>query len=121
MASELLVGLVVEAFDCRIFDGAVHALDLPVGPRGLGLGETMIDVVLRAGEFEGVREENLVPIKLGFDLGRSPAVAAGLGEVRTIVGQDGVDFIGNGFDKGSEEVCRDPPRRLLVQFDEGKL
>jgi len=115
------VGLVVEAFDRCFLDSAVHALDLAVGPWVLGLGEAMIDVVLRASEFKGVRAEDLVPLEHGLDLGRSPAIAAGLGEVRSIVGQDDVDFVGNGFDKGSEEVCRNAPRRLLVQLGEGKL
>src|SRR6266567_388728 len=121
MASKLTMSLIVEAFDGRLLDGAVHALDLSVGPRVLGLCETMVDVLLRASEFEGVSAEDLVPLQHSLDLDRSPAIAARLGEVRAIVGQDGVDFVGNGFDKGSEEVCGDPPRRLLVQLGEGEL
>src|ERR1700730_14048069 len=121
MASELRVRLVVESLDRRLLDGAVHALDLTVGPRVLGLGEAMIDVVLRASEFEGVSAEDLVPLEHGLDLGRSPAIAAGLSEVGAIVGQDRVDFVGNGFDKGSEEVCSDAPGRLFMQLDEGEL
>ena len=89
MTSKLIVGLIVEAFDRRLLDGAVHALDLAIGPRMLGLGEAMVDVVLGAGEFEGMGAEDLVPLEHDLDLGGSPAIAAGLGEVRAIVGQDG--------------------------------
>ena len=121
MASELHVRLVVEAFDGRLFDGAVHTLDLAIGPRMPGLGEAVVDTVLGASEFEGVSAEDLTPLEHGVDLGRSPAIAARIGEVRAVVGQDGVDFVGNGFEKGSEEVRGDAPRRLLMQLGEGEL
>ena len=38
------MGFIVEALDGRILDGAVHPLDLAIGPGVLGLGQTMIDV-----------------------------------------------------------------------------
>src|SRR6266481_6530262 len=121
MASKLIVGFIVEAFDRRLLDGAVHALDLTVGPRVSGLGEAVVDVVLGAGEFEGMSAEHLATLDHSLDLGWPPAIAAGIGEVRAVIGQDGVDFVGNGFDKGSEEVRSDAPRRLLMQLDEGEL
>src|SRR5208282_6635817 len=55
VGSQLVVGLVEVAFDGRVLDGAVHSFDLPIGPRVLGLCQPMIDVVLGAGVFEGVR------------------------------------------------------------------
>jgi hypothetical protein len=42
-----------------VLDGSVHAFDLTVGPRVLGLSQAMIDIVLSAGEFEGVRPDGL--------------------------------------------------------------
>src|SRR5215510_1631924 len=51
--SKLVMGFVVEALDGRLLDGAVHPLDLAIGPRVLGLGQTMIDVVASARHFEG--------------------------------------------------------------------
>src|ERR1700709_1979239 len=51
VGSQLVVGLVEVAFDGRVLDGAVHSFDLPIGPRGLGLCQPMIDVVLGAGVF----------------------------------------------------------------------
>jgi hypothetical protein len=44
VASKLVMGFVIEAFDRRILDRPVHAFDLAIGPRMLGLGEAMIDV-----------------------------------------------------------------------------
>ena len=52
VGAQLLVGLVVEAFDGRLFDRAVHALDLAVGPRMPGLGQAMVNVVLGTGMLE---------------------------------------------------------------------
>ena len=121
MAAKLAMGLVVEPLNGSILDGAVHALDLAVGPRVFGLGEAMINVILRASEFEGVSEEDLMPIELGLDLGRSPAVSAWLSEVGAIVGQNRVDFVRNGFDNGFEEVRGDAPGRLFMQLDKGEL
>ena len=48
MAAELIVGFMVEALDSRLLDGAVHVLDLTVGPGMLGPGEAVIDIVARA-------------------------------------------------------------------------
>ncbi len=51
---ELFVGLVVVALDRGILDGAVHPLDLTVGPRMVGLGQAMLDAVLVADAIEHV-------------------------------------------------------------------
>ena len=45
----------VEALDGGFLDGAVHALDLTVGPRVLGLSEAVVDVAASAGQLEGMR------------------------------------------------------------------
>jgi predicted RNA methylase len=51
---ELFVGLVVIALDRGVLDGAVHPLDLTVGPGMVGLGQTMLDAVLVADAVEHV-------------------------------------------------------------------
>ena len=38
----LVLGVVVAAFDGGLLDGAVHPLDLPVGPRVVPLGEPVL-------------------------------------------------------------------------------
>ena len=76
MLREVVVVVVVEAFDGRRLDGAVHAFDLTATrensppdcflilavPRVLWLGCAMLDAARRAGAFEGVRPD-------GFALG----------------------------------------------------
>jgi hypothetical protein len=57
VGSQLLVGFVEVAFEGGVFDGAVHSLDLAVRPRMFRFGQPMIDVVLGARVFEGMREE----------------------------------------------------------------
>ena len=42
---ELVAALVLEAFDGRFLDGAVHALELAVGLRVVRLGEPVLDLV----------------------------------------------------------------------------
>lgn len=56
----MAVAFVVEALDRGILDGAVHALDLSVGPRMPRLGEPVLDVDLGEGELEGLAQERLV-------------------------------------------------------------
>ena len=57
------MGVAVVTANGGLFNGAVHALDLAIGPGMLGLGETVIDVILSAGEFEGVGAEDFAWLK----------------------------------------------------------
>jgi hypothetical protein len=52
--AQLIVGLVVEAFDGCFLDCPVHPFDLAVGPRMLGFGCPVVDIVPCAGIFEGM-------------------------------------------------------------------
>ena len=70
VGSQLLVGIVEVAFDGCVLDRAVHSLDLPIGPRVLGLCQPMVDVVLGAGVFEGVRPNGLSGVKRRLDVRR---------------------------------------------------
>ena len=40
---EVVMGVVEVSLDRSVLDGPVHALDLPVGPRVVGLGEPVFD------------------------------------------------------------------------------
>ena len=51
------------SIDRRFLDGAVHPLDLPIGPGMLGLGEAMIDIVTGALYFEGMSPEWLASVE----------------------------------------------------------
>ena len=69
VTAQLVVDLVIEALDRRLLDGPVRPLDFAVGPGMLGLGETMIDVGLGAGEFEGMGPEQFALLDGQLDLG----------------------------------------------------
>jgi hypothetical protein len=85
-------------FSRRILDSPVHTLHLAVGPRMLGLGEAMIDIVLGTSQLEGVAEEFLARHHR-LDLCRTPAFAPWIGEVDAIVGEHGMNFVGNSFEE----------------------
>ena len=121
MRPQLIVGLVEVSFDGRLLNGAVHSLDLPVGPWMFRFGQPMIDVMARACEFEGMRAERLLRGDHLFDLSRRPSIASRIGEVQAVVGQDCVDSVRNSFDERIEEICGDARRGPLVQFDECEL
>lgn len=50
--AQLIVAVVVEAFDGGFLDGAVHPLDLAVGPGMVWLGEPVFDVIRLADHVE---------------------------------------------------------------------
>ena len=81
----------------------------------------MIDIVLSAGVFEGVRPDGLPGVEGGLDVGGCRARIAWRGEVGSVVGEDGVDLVGDGGDQAAQEVSGGLARDLLVQFDDGEL
>ena len=105
MLPELVVRIVVVAFDDRFFDGSVHPFDLPVAPRMARLGEPVIDVVLRAGEREGVAAEDFAGSERQLDLFDSRAGVLRIGEVNAVVGEHGVYLVRHCDDEVPEEVC----------------
>ena len=81
----------------------------------------MIDIIEGAGVFERMRVEEPPLGDHLLDLGWGPGFAGGVGEVGSVVGEDGVDFVGDGGDQAAQEVRGRAARHLLVQFDEGEL
>ena len=67
------------AFDCRFFDGAVHAFNLTVGPVVIDFGESVFNTQCLTDAIKGDE-----PITLSS----SPC-----GKLNAIIGQNGVDFI----------------------------
>src|SRR6266852_2141592 len=63
VAAQLLVGFVVVAADRRFLEGAVHPFDLTICPGMPGLGQTVIDVILRTGELESMGAEGLAGLQ----------------------------------------------------------
>lgn len=97
MLSEVFVGLVVEALDGSFFEGPAHAFDLAVGPGVLGLGESVIDLGLGAGELEGMGAEEFSALESEPDLCGSRTAIARRGEVDSVVGEHGMDFVGTAW------------------------
>ena len=87
----------------------------------MGLGQTMLDAEIGAGGLEGMAAEGDFTFPHGLDVLRCPAVAERIGEVRPVVGEHGVDAVGNGCGEGSQEVAGDAAGSFRVQFDEGQL
>lgn len=111
----------MEALDGGLLDGPVHPLDLTVGPWVLGLGGAMLNVIRGAGVFEGMSPEALAVGDRLLDQRHGRPSGAGRGELDAVVGEHGVDLVGDGCDQPQQEVSRDGGGGLLVQFDEGEL
>lgn len=110
MCSQLVVVLVVEALDGRVLDRAVHPLNLAVGPRVVGFGQSVFDPVRLADHVEAHWP--------GVD---GVPVAVLLGELDAVVGENLVDLVGHHL----EHVLEELPGRLSVsccnQLSNGEL
>ncbi len=110
MRSQLIVGFVVEAFYSRVLDCSVHPLDLPIGPRVVGLGQPVLDPVGFADHIEAHRP--------GID---GVAVPRLLCELNAVIGENGVDLIGHSV----EQMLQELPGRLSVsrcnELSDGEL
>lgn len=103
MLFELPVAVIVKAFDGGFLDGAVHPLDLAVGPRVLDLGQTVLDAVLAAAHAEHM---------LHVAGSRTTGIARQKSELDPIVGENSMDLVGDGRDQGHEECgCGGPAHR----------
>src|SRR5579862_2640878 len=77
VAAQLAVGLVVVPLDGRFFEGAVHPLDLPIGPGMVGFGEAVLDAACSTDFLEGMEA-------MASDL--AVADARQVGELETVIG-----------------------------------
>jgi len=64
----------------------------------LGLCQPMIDVVLGAGVFEGVRPNGFSGVEGALDVWRRRARIAWGGEMGSVVGEERVGLVGDGGD-----------------------
>jgi hypothetical protein len=121
VALQLFVVFVVEFLDGGVLDRAVHSLDLTVGPRMPGLGQSMIDVIAGAGVFEGMSLEGLAARPLVLQFHWRPRAAGRIGEVDPVVGQDGVDLVRRGVDEGAQKIAGHSRRGLAMKLDESEF
>ncbi len=85
MCAQLVVALVVETFFCCVFDRAVHAFDLAVCPRVIGLSKPVLYAVSLTDHVEAHWP--------GIDCIAVPWL---LCELDTAIGENGVDPVGHG-------------------------
>lgn len=109
---ELPMVVIMIAFDSSVFDRAVHPLDLTIGPGMLDFGQPVLDAILPAPHIEHVRH-----VACRWSIG----VAGWKGELDAVVGQNGVDFVGNGLDQGGKEGRCRCPASLSDQLHEGEF
>jgi len=72
----------------------------------------MIDIILSAGVFESVRPDGLSGVEGGLDVGCRRARIARRSEVGSVIGEDGVDLVGDFGDQAAQEVSGGPTRDL---------
>src|SRR5208283_5434392 len=104
MRPQLGVRFVEVEFDRRVLDCAVHALDLPVGPRMLRFRQPMVDVVAGACKLEGVRAESSSLSEHLLDHRRAPSLAGWVSEMNSVVGEHRMDLVRNRLDQSVEKV-----------------
>ena len=109
---ELVVGVVKVSLDGGVFDGSIHALDLPVGPGVVGPGQPVLDSLKVADSVEGMATE-----ACGWTL----AILRQIGELDAVVGEHGVDAVWNGFDERFEEGCGSSHVGFFDEFDHNEL
>jgi len=97
---ELLVVVVMVSLDGCVLDGAVHSLDLTVGPRVVDFGEAVLDPVFVAAHGEHVGH---------------------VSRCRSVIGQDRVNFVGDGSNQGDQEGGGGDPVGLFHELHEGKF
>ena len=95
------------AFDGGVFNGAVHAFNLSVGPRMFDLGEMVFDFVFLAD-----------PIK---EVHKGLFIAFPVGELDAVIGQNMRDFVRHGGNQVAQDACRDQFGLSFMQFRIGEF
>jgi hypothetical protein len=97
----------MKAFDGGFLDRAIHSLDLAAHSRMPHLDEAVFDPVSTANPIEDVRE--------------GVRVQGAVGEFNAVVGQHGVDPIGQRLQQVAQELRRFHLARPLLQSHKGEL
>ena len=105
--SQLIVVVVMEAFDSGVLDCPVHPLDLAIRPGVFDLGEPVLDLMLAANAAEDVLEG----VKVAFVIG----------ELNAVVGQHNIDGVRHGCNQVAQERSSGHFAGLRVQFHIDKL
>ena len=87
MDTQLFMIIVVIPLDCGVLDCSVHSLDLTASPRMVGFGQPMLNSVCVTDHVKTHRPRICCVSVSGL-----------LDGLDAIVGEDGVDMMGDGFD-----------------------
>ena len=104
---------VMEGFDRGLLDGAVHALGLPVCPRVIRFCQLVSNTVFIANAAKDVHTQK------GMD-----GLVSVLGQVcksHAVVGENGVNLVGEGFDHAAQEVRAIHLSHVIPKLDIGEL
>ena len=112
MTAQLVMAVVVEAFDGRPLDGSVHPLDLSISPRMIGLCQAMLDAVALTRAIERMASE---PRRW------TVAVLRQVCELDAVVGQHDTDVIGDGLHQGVEKGRGGNGVGAVHELNEGEL
>ena len=103
----------MEGLDGGLFDGPVHPLSLPVGPRVVRLRQLVSDAVFIANLAKDVHSQKSVD--------RLVSVLGQVGKGHAVVSQYGVDLVGKGFDHAARKVCTVHLAHVIPELDIGEL
>ena len=110
MRAQLIMAVMMVALYGGLFDRAVHPLNLAVGPWMVGFRQTMLDPVGLTDHVEAHWPRiNGVP------------VAGLLGELNAIIGENGMDLTGHGFEHIPEQLPSGAPVSLIDELRHGEL
>jgi len=122
VGAELVVIVVMEAFDGRVLDRPVHPLDLPIRPRVVWLREAVLDTARPCPRTNGghglALADHVKAHGPGIDGVAGPWL---LGELNTVIGENGVDLIGHRLEHVLQELPSRLPVRLVDELGQGKL
>ena len=105
--TQLFIVLIKVTIDRIFFDASVGALDLSVGPRMIRFGQAM---------FNPARFTDFIELQLA-----SAPRPRLMGKLCAIVGQDGVNLVGQGFNQPAQKSAGVLAFSSLTQFSEDKL
>src|SRR3954471_7726333 len=107
MLTKLLMSVVVVTIDRCLLERAVHPLHLTIRPGVIGFGQPMFDAMFGT---DAVKQQ-----------GKSVAIRWAISKLDAVVGQNGVDFIGNCGNQVTQELGSDRSGHTLVQLDKCEL
>jgi hypothetical protein len=97
---ELVMAVIMIAFDGCFLDCPVHPFDLTIGPGMFDFGEAVLNVILFADSVKDVFERT--------------SVVSHVGELDAIIGQDRMDTIGNSKHEIAQKLSCNYLASLLV-------